>query len=84
MATLADFTTEELLAELGSRGANPQRKPFQTRSQADMLALPARRTDVAERRDFLPHRFFVLQSDSPTTLADWFELGGFGCTCRCS
>lgn len=46
---------------------------FTVASQAAMLALTAQRGDMALRTD-TGHRF-VLSTDSPSTLADWVDLG---------
>ena len=47
-------------------------------SQAEMLALPAQRGDVASRTDFSPFRVFILSSNSPGILADWVPAGTAG------
>lgn len=47
---------------------------FTVASQAAMLALTAQRGDMAVRTDLNPHGFFLLTSDSPTTLADWVQI----------
>jgi hypothetical protein len=47
---------------------------FTAASQAAMLALAAQRGDVAVRTDLDPDGFFLLTSDSPTTLADWVQI----------
>lgn len=46
---------------------------FVVASQAAMLALTAQRGDIAKRTD-LNGQAFVLQTDSPGTLADWIAL----------
>ncbi len=46
---------------------------FVVASQAAMLALTAQRGDIAKRTD-LNGQAFVLQTDSPSTLADWISL----------
>ncbi len=45
---------------------------FVVNSQASMLALVAEKGDVAIRTDL--NKSFILQTNSPTTLADWKEL----------
>jgi hypothetical protein len=45
---------------------------FVVGSQASMLALTAERGDVAIRTDL--NKTFILQTDSPTVLADWKEM----------
>lgn len=45
---------------------------FVVNSQAAMLALTAEKGDVAIRTDL--NKSFILQTNSPTTLADWKEL----------
>lgn len=47
---------------------------FTVASQAAMLALAAQRGDVAIRTDLDPDGFFLLVSDSPSTLADWKQI----------
>lgn len=46
---------------------------FVVASQAAMLALTAQRGDIAKRTD-LNGQAFILQTDSPGTLADWIAL----------
>lgn len=47
---------------------------FTAISQAAMLALTAERGDIAVRTDLTPVGYFLLTSDSPTTLADWKQI----------
>jgi hypothetical protein len=47
-------------------------------SQAAMLALTAQRGDVAVRTDLDPAGWFILATDSPTTLADWLQFAAVG------
>lgn len=52
--------------------------PHVAASQAEMLALPAQRGDIASRTDFTPYRIFILASNSPGILADWIPAGAAG------
>lgn len=51
---------------------------FPVASQAAMLALTAQRGDVALRTDLDPDGWFVLTTDSPSTLADWVQITAVG------
>lgn len=47
-------------------------------SQAAMLALDAQEGDVALRTDLDPDGWFILTSNSPSTLADWKQITAVG------
>lgn len=51
---------------------------FLAADETAMLALTAQKGDIAQRTDFTPNHYFLLASNSPSTLADWKDLSGLG------